>query len=219
MFDGLDRVLSGIDVAELNGTLTVLARTLSGRGGQIADLAAQADAYLTRFEPLLPQLRRDLLQVARFAQLGVETSPALIHILENASVTAGTVADEQQALHTLLVDLSILGGTAEEFLAANGESLTTLLHRLRPTASTLRAYSTELPCLLKGLDESRKMAAAAIGGTEPGLRALVSIRSELPEYTFPRDLPGFPRGRGPACHGLPRLVPSQIPIPERGEPQ
>lgn len=219
VFDGLDRVLSGIDIASLNGTLTVLATTLSGRGDDIAALAKEADAYLTKLEPLLPQLRRDLFEVARFARLAVEVSPALIAILRNATVTAGTIADEEQALDRLLVDLSLLGGRATELLGENGDALATLLASARPTAATLRAYSSELPCFLKGLEVSRKLMADIIGGTDASLRALVSVRSQLAPYTVPKDLPGYPEGRGPDCHGLPRLKDSQIPIPERGTPQ
>ncbi|KRB80403.1 hypothetical protein ASE01_02720 [Nocardioides sp. Root190] len=219
VFDGLDRVLSGIDIASLNGTLSVLASTLSGRGDDIAAVAAKADAYLTKFEPLLPQLRKDLQEVARFARLGVEVSPALLAILDNATVTAGTVSDEQKALDRLLVDLSLLGGRAEELLGENGDELATLLESARPTAATLRAYSTELPCFLKGLDETRKIMADVIGGTDASLRALVSVRSQVSHYTFPKSLPGYPVGRGPDCHGLPRLKGSQIPLPERGTPQ
>lgn len=219
VFDGLDRVLSGIDIASLNSTLSVLAGTLSGRGDDIAAVAAKADSYLTKLEPLLPQLRRDLREVARFARLGVEVSPALLSILRNATVTAGTISGEQVALDRLLVDLSLLGGRAEKLLGDNGDALATLLERARPTAATLRAYSTELPCFLKGLDETRKIMADVIGGTDASLRALVSVRSELSQYTFPNDLPGYPRGRGPDCHGLPRIKDSQVPIPERGTPQ
>jgi len=219
VFDSLDRVLSGIDVADLNQTLTVLAQTLSGRGGQIADVAAQADAYLTKLQPLLPQVRRDLLEVARFSRLALDVSPALLDILRDATVTAGTIVDSRTALHQLLVDLSILGGRGAEVLGVNANALGTLVRGLQLPTGTLRAYSTELPCLLMGLDQSRKLIADVIGGTDATLRAMVSVRSEISKYTYPNDLPGVPAGRGPDCHGLPALSPGQIPVPERGEPQ
>ena len=216
---GLDRLLTGIDAADLNSTLTVLSRTLSGRGDDIATIAADADAYLTRLEPLLPALRRDLVEVARFARLGNEISPALLRILENASVTSTSVVDEQRALNQVLVDLSILGGDGARVLGVNGAALASLLANLRPTASTLRAYSSELPCLLLGLDETRKIMADVIGGTSAGLRARLTFRSELAPYTVPKDLPTDPVGRGPGCEGLPRLSADQIPTPERGVPE
>jgi len=218
VFDSLDRVLSGIDVADLNRALTVLAETLSGRGSQIADVARQADRYLTRLQPLLPQVRRDLHEVARFSRLALDASPALVTILRNLTVTAGTVVDRRTALHRLLVDLTVLGGTGAEVLGVNAEALATLLRGLRLPTQTLRVYSSELPCLLMGLNRTRELIADAIGGTDATLRALVSFRTELPKYTYPTGLPGLPDGTGPNCRGLPTLSNDQIPVPERGEP-
>ncbi|WP_183093587.1 MCE family protein [Nocardioides stalactiti] len=219
VFDSLQRVLSGVDVADLNQTLTVLATTLSGRGDQMAAFAAQADDYLTKLQPLLPQLREDLLQVARFARVAVEVSPALISILRNATVTAGTVVDKDAALETLLLDLTILGGRGAEVLGLNADALGALVRGLNLPSGTLRAYATELPCFILGLDRTRQIMADVIGGTDATLRALVSVRSKLSKYTAPDDLPSYPRGRGPNCHGLPVLSPSQVPVPERGTPQ
>ncbi|RHW25681.1 MCE family protein [Nocardioides immobilis] len=219
VFDSLQRVLTGVDVADLNQTLTVLSSTLSGRGDQVAALAQQADEYLTKLQPLLPQLREDLLQVARFSRIAVEVSPALISILRDATVTAGTVVDKQASLHTLLADLTILGGRGAEVLGINAEALDALVRGLNLPSSTLRVYSSELPCFILGLDRTRKIMADVIGGTDNSLRALVSFRSKLSKYTAPADLPDYPSGRGPDCHGLPALSPSQIPVPERGAPQ
>lgn len=219
VFDSLQRVLDGVDVADLNHTLTVLATTLRGRGDQVAAVAEQADDYLTKLQPLLPQLREDLLQVARLSRIAVEVSPALITILRNATVTAGTVVDERQALDRLLVDLTVLGGRGAEVLGLNADALGTLVRGLNLPSETLRAYSAELPCFLLGLDRTRQIMADVIGGTDATLRALVSFRSRLSKYTAPADLPAFPTGRGPDCHGLPTLSPSQVPIPERGTPQ
>lgn len=219
VFDGLDRLLSGIDITDLNTTLSVLSETLSGRGEQISEVAARANGYLTKLEPLLPQLRRDLLAVAESARLGVKVSPALISILRNTTVTAETVTDNEKALDTLLVNLSLLGGKGAEVLGVNAEALSALLHGLRPTASTLRVYSSELPCLLKGLDNTRKIMAKVIGGTDATLRGWVSVRSKMSKYTAPKDLPGLSQPGQADCHGLPMLSGSQIPIPERGTPE
>jgi phospholipid/cholesterol/gamma-HCH transport system substrate-binding protein len=219
VFDSLQRVLNGVDVADLNQTLTVLSTTLSGRGDQVAAIAQQADDYLTKLQPLLPQLREDLLQVARFSRIAVEVSPALIAILRNATVTADTVADKRGALDQLLVDLTILGGRGAEVLGLNADALGELVRGLNLPSETLRAYSSELPCLILGLDRTRRLIADVIGGTDATLRALVSVRSRLSKYTAPADLPDYPTGRGPNCHGLPVLSQSQIPIPERGTPQ
>ena len=137
--------------------------------------------------------------------------------LRNATITARTLSTQDQAIDRLLVSLSLLGGEATEFLGVNGDDLADLLRSARPTAETLNAYSNELPCLLRGLDANREVMAQVLGGKSAGLRALVSVRSELPVYAYPNDLPGLPERGAPSCHGLPTL--DQIPIPERGGEQ
>lgn len=219
VFKSLDGVLSSINVADLNVTLTSLASAVRGRGDTIAAIAREADGYLTKLEPLLPQIRRDLYQVARFGELGLRVSPALLAILSNATVTSRTVVTQQQALDRLLVSLSLLGGEGARLLGVNSTALTSVLRNLRPTTSTLAAYSSELPCFLEGLDKTRTIMAGVIGGTTSALIGRVSMRGELPPYTFPKDLPGYPAGRGPTCAGMPMLSSSQIPFPERGTPQ
>lgn len=219
VFEGLDSLLSQIDVADLNTTLTVLARSLQGRGETISDLAVRLDGYLTRLEPLLPAVRRDLVAVARFARLARAVSPALLRILENAAVTGRTVATEQQALHRLLVDLSVLGEAGTRLVGITDDDLVSLLRSLRPTTSTLRAYSSELPCFLQGLDRTQQIMTKSLGGLDAGLRARIGFRSELPPYRPGIDLPRLPIPRGPGCQGLPTIAPAQVPFPERGGPQ
>lgn len=219
VFKSLDGVLTSVNVADLNVTLTSLAQAVRGRGETIVDIAVEADAYLTKLEPLLPQIRRDLAQLAQFGNLGVQISPALLSILENATVTSGTIVTEQQALDQLLVSLSILGDEGTKVLGVNSLALSEVLRNLRPTTRTLAAYSSELPCFLMGLDKTRDIMADVIGGKEAALIGKVSLRGELPVYKFPKDLPTYPRGTGPTCGGLPLLSPSEIPFPERGTPQ
>jgi phospholipid/cholesterol/gamma-HCH transport system substrate-binding protein len=219
VFKSLDGVLKSVDVTDLNVTLTSLSTALQGRGDTIAAIAQQADDYLTKLEPLLPQMRQDLYQVARFGDLGVRISPALLAILGNATVTSKTIVTQEQALDRLLVNLSLLGDTGTRLLGLNSRSLATLLHNLRPTTGTLAAYSSELPCLLEGLDKTRDIMQDVIGGTTSALIGRVSIRGDLPPYKAPKDLPGYPEGRGPSCAGMPHLAAGQVPYPERGTPQ
>ncbi|MFL6109349.1 MAG: MCE family protein [Marmoricola sp.] len=219
VFKSLDGVLSSVNVSDLNVTLTTLAQAVRGRGNTIADIAQQADTYLTKLEPLLPQMRHDLVQLARFGDLGLRISPALLRILDNATVTGKTIVTRQQALDQLLVSLSLLGGEGTKVLGINSSALAAVLKNLRPTSRTLAAYSSELPCFLRGLSNTRDIMADVIGGKTAALIGKVSIRGALPPYTFPKDLPGYPHGTGPTCAGLPLLSSGLIPFPERGTPQ
>jgi phospholipid/cholesterol/gamma-HCH transport system substrate-binding protein len=219
VFKTLEHVLKSVNVADLNVTLTSLAQAVRGRGDTIASIAAEADSYLTKLQPLLPQMRRDLYQLARFANLGVTITPDLLQIFGNATVTGKTVVSQQQALDRLLVGLSLLGADGTKVLGINSNALALVLKNLRPTTRTLAAYSSELPCFLMGLDKTRGIMASVIGGKEAALIGKVSLRGELPVYKYPQDLPTYPKGRGPTCGGLPLLSSNQIPYPERGTPQ
>lgn len=219
VFTRLHEVLGRVDVTSLNQALGVLAKALDGRGDDVATAAARANDYLTRLEPRLPDLRRALIEVAETSRLGVEISPALLQMLRDVTVTAGTVATHDQALKQLLIDLALLGDTATSVLDIHGDALAELLRGLRVPASTLRVYSEEIPCLMAGLDRARELVGAATGGSDPAFRFLLGFRSELEPYRYPQDLPGRPQGRGPNCHGLPVIQPSQIPVPERGGPR
>lgn len=206
VFKSLGRVLDGVDVGSLNVTMNVLARSLSGRGSDVAALAGEVDAYLVELEPLLPALRRDLRAVAAVARTAEGISPALFRVLENATVSAGTVSTHREALDRLLVDLRILGVDARRVLGVNAEALLAALEATVPTTAMLKAYSGELPCLLAGLERSRELTGGSLGGRSPGLRVFMSVRSGLPRYSYENDLPRRMQGLGPTCDRLPQLL-------------
>lgn len=219
LFDQLDQVLSSINVVNLNVTLTSLAGAVQGRGTEVANLASSADAYLSRLQPLLPAIRTDLYDLALTGKLGVKIAPDFINLLRNASVASTTLTSYEAQLDRLLVDVSLLGTTGTQLLGLNSAKLQQVIHQLAPTVSIAARYSPELYCFLTGLENTRQITAKVIGGTLPGLIGRVSVRGELPPYTYPGDLPTVARGTGPTCAGLPLLGPSQIPYSGPGSSQ
>jgi phospholipid/cholesterol/gamma-HCH transport system substrate-binding protein len=217
IFDKLDSVLSDVDVVALNTTLSTLSRALDGRGDDIAELASTTDAYLAVIEPQLPQLRRDLTAVARFADLADRVSPAFLKILENATVTGRTVTSQQQQLDRLLVDLTLLGDRGTELIEHNGKQLTRLVKNLQTPAATLRAYSSELPCFIHGAERTRQIMTNLFGKGDAGLRAELSFRSSSRTYTLPHDTLKVPTKAPANCVGLPVLPAESLPLPQIGE--
>lgn len=216
LFERLDDVMSTVDVVAVNTTLGSLSDALEGRGDDIAELAVTADRYLTELEPSLPQLRRDLRELAHLSALGVRTEPALIRILNNATTTSRTIANKQAALDRLLVDAALLGQTGTAVLGVNTDPLVYALGQLRPTSQTLATYAAELPCFLRGLERSGKLAAAAAGGTSPGINVLATLRTQIRPYDSATDKPQRLRGSGPVCGPLPYLAGGDIPVTEIG---
>lgn len=217
IFDQLDSLLSEVDIASVNTTLTTLSMALGGRGDQIADLAAKADAYLTILEPQLPQLRRDLVQVATFSEIAEDVSPDFLKVLENATVTGETIADKQKDLDKLLVSLSLLGDRGTRFINDNGGPLTRLVKDLQAPTATLRKYSPILPCFIHGAERDRQIMTNLFGGTDAGLRAELSVRMSSRSYENPKDRLVPMTKKKPECVGLPVLTGSEIPLAQVGE--
>ena len=217
IFDQLDYLLSEVDVVSVNTTLTTLSTALGGRGDQIADLAHRADAYLTALEPHLPQLRRDLAEVAKFSRIAEDVSPDFLAVLENATVTSNTIATRQEELNRLLISLALLGDRGTEFIDDQGGPLATLIKGLQVPTETLRKYSPEVPCFIQGAERTRQIMTNLFGKGDAGLRAELSFRSTSRTYLHPKDLPTVPSGGKPDCIGLPVVPESNIPIPQRGE--
>ncbi|MFT4262221.1 MAG: MCE family protein [Nocardioides sp.] len=212
VFGSLYKLLTAVDVTNLNQTLTVLARSLEGRGDEIADAARKADDYLTRLEPELPELRRSLVEFARTSGLLEQVSPDLLAILKNATVTATTVVTKKQAIARVLTDLALFGDSGTALIKDDGSALTTFITSLRLPAGTLRAYSSELPCFIQGAEQVHQTMTKTFGEVDSGLRAELSVRGGLQPYTYPKDLPGVGADGSAGCHGLPSVPLSQIPI-------
>jgi phospholipid/cholesterol/gamma-HCH transport system substrate-binding protein len=217
IFDQLDRLLSNVDVASVNTTLTTLSTALGGRGEQIATLADQADAYLTALEPHLPQLRRDLEQVATFSKIADDVSPDFLAVLDNATVTSHTIATHQEKFDRLLVSLALLADRGANFIDDQGGPLATLIKNLQIPTKTLRTYAPEVPCFIQGSERTREIMTNVFGKGDAGLRAELSFRSSSRQYMNPKDLPTVPHGGKPNCLGLPVVPSGSIPIPQVGE--
>lgn len=196
LFRSLDHVLTTINVADLNSALTELADALQGRGGKLAQLASQADTYLTALQPSLPQLRTDLVSAAKLAHLGAEVSPQLLDVLQNATTTTKTITQLAPQLDKLLVDFAILGKSGSSFFDTNGQALVKIVRTLLPTTGTLQTYAPELPCFFQALNKVQQDVQQAIGTVDPGLRLIAAVQSPKTPYRYPEDLPKIFSGDG-----------------------
>lgn len=211
VFDNLASVLNSVDVAKLNATLGNLASALDGRGDDIATLASELDSYLGKLGGDLPALRRDLRAGSHVADTLSDVSPELFRILRNATFTSGTITSEAAALDAVLADVSALGTRARRVVSANGEKFVDLFATLRPTTGLLAEYSPGLGCFISGLAVTDRLLRDAVGGTNPGLNLDSSVVPMEGAYTYPEDLPKVAADNGPACHGLPKLTPGELP--------
>lgn len=207
LFERLTEVLNMVEPTELNATLTALGTALQGRGGELGDLLVRADAYLKEINPTLPTLRRDIQATAAVTNLYADTAPDLLRVLENATTTGTTIADDAGNLDILLLDTIGLADTTGAVLRENEQSLGTTLELLRPTAGLLNEYKPALNCVIRGLARAMPLAEDLFGGRNPGASFNASFMYGAEAYKYPEDLPKVNATGGPNCKGVLDRVP------------
>jgi phospholipid/cholesterol/gamma-HCH transport system substrate-binding protein len=203
VFDHLMTVLTELPPAKLNATLGAVAQTVQGKGDSLGATITRANDYLKRFNPNLPNLRRDVRSAAGFSQVYADAAPDIVDTLINLGMTAQTLADENVDLPGLLHSLKGTGGEIDDFFGENAGPMTDMLASLRPTTSLLQEYSPELTCLLDG-------AAVTADGlskvhNESGGQFNAVVGYGVNPYSPTKDLPEIGPGpqKGPNCRGLP----------------
>lgn len=206
-FANLTRVLRAARPSEVNNALTALSTAVDQRGERIGSLITQIDRYLSSFNRSLPSLSTDLRRADQVLGIYEAAVPDLLETGKNASVTSTTLVRRRSALRSLSVSLYAFSERAGKVVNINDEPLTRLLDLLDPVTAILAKYSPELPCVIKGVVHTNRLAEAAVGGTNPGVTTFTGIQPGDAAYEAPRNLPITGETRGPGCFGLPVVSP------------
>ena len=201
VFQQLNAVLSVIEPAKLNETLSVIAKAFDGRGEKIGQTLSDFDALLRNLEPSLPNLSHDVEATSAVAAAYADAAPDLIAILDAGSSFSQTLSDEQHNLDALLLSAIGLADVGNDVVGTNRQALTDTLHLLVPTTGLLNQYHHGLGCALGGLLEMSKVPPPPVPG------ALLSASAVLGKerYRYPADLPKVAAKGGPFCLGLPNV--------------
>jgi phospholipid/cholesterol/gamma-HCH transport system substrate-binding protein len=201
VLDDVYPLLTAVQPRDLASTLSTLATALGGRGERIGDNLVRLDGYLQKFNPLVPQLIRDLRDLGDVADVYAEQMPELARLLENAVVTANTLTGEEDEINRFLNDVRLLSNTTRDFLEANGATITEVARTSVPVLDLLAEYSPGFPCLMQGLVNWLPRVEEQFRGH------IVHINLELlpdqPEAYTPADDPEYGTGLGPQCLTLP----------------
>lgn len=197
----LGPLLETVQPSEINKTLTALATALEGRGDQLGDNLETLDAYLKRLNPRIPELVEDLRLTSDVSDVYNEILPEVGEILENTVTTTGTLEDREAKLNALLRDVAGFSDTARTFLADNEDNIVRLGEISVDTLRVLARYSTEFPCLAKGIVKAGKLQAEAFRNFQ--LHIVLETLPRQPRPYDTGDLPRIAEDRGPTCLSLP----------------
>lgn len=202
--DDLLPVLQAVQPEKLSATLTAISTALHGRGDQFGQTLSQLGTYVGDLNPHLPQLRKNLQELAKFSDNLSASAPDLVQTMDNLATTAKTVLDEQRNLRSLYGEVTGASQTLESFLRANSANLIRLASSSRPTAELLAQYAPEYPCLFGSMADLVPYVDQSLGkGTsQPGLHAKIEITVNRGPYKAGQDEPRFDDKRGPRCYNV-----------------
>ncbi|MEU0004333.1 MCE family protein [Streptomyces sp. NPDC006314] len=193
-------LLRTVRPGELNAALSAFATALEGRGDRIGDNLTRVEGYLRHLNPHLPSLKEDISRFADVAEVYGNAAPDLMRILRNTVTTSRTIVEKKDQLAAALRATASVAGTADDFLAENGDRLITLGRVSRPTLELFARYSPEYPCLFQGLVRQEKASEEAFRGGE--MRITLEVVRQQGAYQ-PGEEPVYAERSGPNCRGLP----------------
>ncbi|TDD80005.1 MCE family protein [Actinomadura darangshiensis] len=201
-------ILDTIQPAKLSATLNAMSRALEGRGDQIGRNFEQLDAFLTKLNPEVPALTRNLEELAKFSQNAADAAPDLLQALTDFTVTSRTLVDQRLALASLYDAVSGSSADLTDFLNANSGNIIALATESRGSLDLLRRYAPAAPCTFRTFtDFVPKMNKVLGKGTdEHGVHGMVVSIPNKGRYLPGKDRPRYDGGDGPHCPSVPYLA-------------
>jgi phospholipid/cholesterol/gamma-HCH transport system substrate-binding protein len=198
VFQTLTSLAETVDPIKLNLTLSGVADALSGLGNKFGVSLANGNKILDNLNPQMDQLRHDVGQLARVADILSDASPDLLIFLANVTTTAQTLNKQQRDLDATLLAAIGFANTGADVLEASRSHLVQTLAELVPTTALLDTYSPELFCTIRNAAQVGPAVAAAEGsGNGYSLRAHTAVVGGTNPYLYPDNLPRVNATGGP----------------------
>jgi phospholipid/cholesterol/gamma-HCH transport system substrate-binding protein len=194
-------VLTAVQPAELNSTLTALATALNGRGKELGRTLVNLDKYLKIINPHTDKLVDDLDKLGKVAKEYNGVAPDLFSTLTNLETTVKTVVTRRQALDSLFTTGANTSAVVSSFLANNKQRLIDVTGQTNKVYALLAEYSPEFSCLLTGVNDLANQTISTIYDHEIHLNITVDNTNQGP-YKQGEE-PKYVTGYGPNCFGLP----------------
>ncbi len=195
VFQQLTSVLKAIDPVKLNETLAAVSGALNGRGEKLGQTVTDFDQFLTKINPSLDNINRDLELAPVALNAYADAAPDLISILDNTTKVSNTLIDQEDNLDRFLVSAIGLADVGNDVLGENRQPLTDVLRMLVPTTDLTNEYSDALRCGIAGLFPSFK----GLPLQKPGVDVSSTFTLGVERYRYPDDLPKVAATGGPQC--------------------
>lgn len=201
LFDELLPVLQAIQPDKLSATLGELALMLRGNGDELGTALVSWGEYLTKLNPLTPQLADDLASLGRVAQTYADAAPDLVDALDSMTTTSQTLVDQETQVNDLFASVIVAADETNRWLVANSDTVIALSRESRRALEAVAPYATQFPCLASSLRDFIPVMDKALGkGTdEPGVHVVLSVTPSRGKYVIGRDDPAYATSGRPRC--------------------
>ncbi|MGI8678051.1 MAG: MCE family protein [Jatrophihabitans sp.] len=200
VLDHLFPVLTAVQPADLNATLTAVSTALQGRGEKLGQTLVNLDSYMKAINPHTKKLVDDLKQLGQVALEYNDVAPDIFASLQNLQTSAKTVVQKRQNLDTLLTTGSDTSVVLQGFLDQNKQRLIRVSDQGAKVFPLLEKYSPEFSCLLTGISHLNDLASKTVYDHQIHLSA--TIDTNVKKYTVGQQ-PHYLTNLGPNCFGLP----------------
>jgi len=157
----LDTLLIKLHPGELDAALTAMAGALQGNGTSLGHNLVRANTYFQQMLPLWPTVVQNLDTLVPVADQFTASTPNLLRILSNQTVTAGTVNSEASAVRQSISGGATLTGQLAQVLTAIQQPYAILAADSGPFLKAVSQNPDEISRLLSGLDAWAKAWTAA----------------------------------------------------------
>ncbi|MFI5624957.1 MCE family protein [Nocardioides sp. NPDC051685] len=206
VFDRGVKVLSAVDPAALNSTLTSVSTALHGRGDEFGQFFTDWNAYLERVEPHLDALEYVLETSPAVLGTYATAAPALIDAADSLGTASQTLVANADEFTGLLAGAVDGADAARKFLLAVDAPLRAFNREWLPVTALAKKYVPEYGCVIHGLDQHRQVFNRFFGHENPDEHYFYAKAGFLPaqeKYTMRKYAPKIINGGGPACYPEP----------------
>jgi virulence factor Mce-like protein len=198
-------LLTAVQPADLNATLTALAEALQNRGDALGNTLVHFDRYLKEINPHTKQLVDDLSKLGQVSLEYNALAPDIFGALQNLETSARTLVARQNSFGELLFGANATTNDLHDFLQVNQDRLIVVTGQTDKVYSLLAEYSPEFGCLFPAINHLYDLAGQAIYDHRIHLTVTVNANNLGPYKKNAKqdDTPILVTGFGPNCFGLP----------------
>lgn len=197
LFETVTELAQQVDPVRLNMTLSATAEALTGLGTNFGRSLVDGNVILDDLNARMPELHRDITQLANLADIYASASPDLWSALDSASVTVTTFNAQQAQLDSVLLAATGFGNQGADVFERASPYFVRVASDLVPTAELLDKYSPSLVCTISGFADAAPLVKSSLGDNGYSLAGAASILGAENPYVYPDNLPRVNASGGP----------------------